>query len=280
MIKSLPIDFLKSGLLAGLLLLSACGNDEVPNEDRPPEVLFASAEQLLQDADYADAAILFGEVERLYPYSEYAKRSVIMSAIAYQRAGLYEESRVAASRYLDFYPADEDAAYAQYLIALSYYDRIDDVSRDHAVTIDAIRALRTVVEFYPDSEFATSAQLKLDLAFDHLAAKEMEIGRYYMKQGHFGAAINRFRVVVEEYGTTSHTPEALHRLVEANLSLGLDDEALIAAAILGHNFRGSEWYQDSYTLLADRDLASGSPDEGATGWLGEIYRRVIKGEWL
>ncbi len=273
-------NILLQSCLATALLLSACGDDEILPENRPPDELYKAAEQLLQETDYVDAAVLFGEVERLYPYSDHAKRAVIMSAFAYQKAGLYEESRIAAARYLDFYPADEDAAYAQYLIALSHYDQIDDVSRDQAVTLDAIRALRSVGEFYPDSEYATSAQLKLDLAHDHLAAKEMEIGRYYMKQGHFGAAINRFRVVVEEYETTSHTPEALHRLVEAYLSLGLDDEALIAAAILGYNFRGSEWYQDSYNLLSDRNLGTREPDAGATGWLGETYRRVIRGEWL
>jgi len=269
--------------LAPLLILSACAQlaqeEETPLEDQPPQQIFNSAEVLLSDDDPEDAAKRFSEVERLYPYSDWAKRGLIMSAFAYHEAGLYEESRGAAQRYLDFYPADEDAAYAQYLIALSYYDQIDDVSRDQGVTFQALQALRTTVERYPDSEYTSTALLKFDLALDHLAGKEMEIGRYYLKRDHFGAAINRFRVVVEDFQTTSHTPEALHRLVESYLSLGLEDQARTAAAILGYNFEGSDWYQDSFDLLETNGLDATAPPKG-TGWLAEIYRRVIKGQWL
>ena len=271
------------GTLAVTVLLTAgCARreQEVSLEDQPPEQIFQQAEAKLTGRRGAeDAALLFTEVERLYPYSEWAKRSIIMSAFAYHQAKLYEESRGAAQRYLDFYPADEDAAYAQYLIALSFYDQIDDVSRDQGVTFQALQALRTTVERYPDSEYASSALLKFDLALDHLAGKEMDIGRYYLKQGHFGAAINRFRVVVEDFQTTTHTPEALHRLVEAYLSLGLDADAQTAGAILGHNFRGTNWYQDSHVLLTGRGISTEAASDQSQGWLRRIWRQVARGEW-
>jgi outer membrane protein assembly factor BamD len=162
-------------------------------------------------------------------------------------------------------------------MALSYYDQIDEVGRDQGLTFQALQSLRVVIEGYPDSEWARSAMLKFDLAFDHLAAKEMEIGRYYIKRDHFTASINRFRVVVEDFGTTSHTAEALFRLVEAYLSLGLEAEAQTAGAILGHNFQATEWYEDAFALLTTRGLA---PDAQSTGWLREIHRRMIRGEWL
>jgi len=216
-------------------------------------------------------------VERLYPYSEWAKRALIMQAFAFHSDRDYENSRAAAQRYIDFYPAEEDAAYAQYLLALSYYDQIDDIGRDQGLTFQALQALRVVIEQYPDSEYARSAMLKFDLAFDHLAAKEMEIGRYYLKRGHYTAAINRFRVVVEQFQTTTHTPEALHRLVESYLSLGLTDEAQTAGAILGYNFQSTEWYQDSYKLLTGRGL---SMEAKGDSWLAGIYRQVVKGAWL
>src|SRR5690606_27409084 len=189
----------------------------------------------------------------------------------------YEDARGAAQRFIDFYPADEDAAYAKYLLALSYYDQIDDVGRDQGLTFQALQALRDVIEEYPDSEYSTSAILKFDLAFDHLAAKEMEIGRYYLKRGNYTAAINRFRVVVEQYQTTTQTPEALHRLVESYLSLGLTDEAQTAGAILGHNFQSSPFYEDAFRALTRRGLR---PEAKGDGWLAAVYRQVIRGEWL
>ena len=152
---------------------------------------------------------------------------------------------------IDFYPSDEDAAYAQYLLALSYYDQIDEVGRDQGLTFQALQALRTVIERYPDTEYARSAILKFDLAFDHLAAKEMEIGRYYLKRGHYTAAINRFRVVVEEFQTTSHTPEALYRLTETSMALGIPEEARRYAAVLGANYPGNEWYEKAFDILQE-----------------------------
>ena len=203
-----------------------------------------------------------------------------MSAVANHQGGFYEKSREDSRRYLDFYPADKNAARAQYLIALSYYDQIDNVSRDQSVTFEAIQAFRNVIERYPDSEYSLPALLKFDLSLDHLAGKEMEIGRYYQKRGHFGAAIARFRVVVEEFQTTSHTPEALHRLVESYLSLGLNANAQTAGAILGHNFQSSDWYKDTYVLLTGKDLFTEEVDSKGSSWLNDVWRRVGQGKWL
>lgn len=260
--------------------LSGCGGRQEPVslESLTAEQIFKRGELALETDKKPDEAIrLFSEVERLYPYSEWAKRSLIMQAFSEHRAKKYEESRSSAQRFIDLYPADEDAAYAKYLLALSYYDQIDEVGRDQGLTFQALQGMRDVIEEYPDSEYARSAILKFDLAFDHLAAKEMEIGRYYLKKGQYSAAINRFRVVVQEFQTTTHTAEALHRLVEAYLSLGLTDEAQTAGAILGHNYRSSPFYDDSYRLLTGRGLSMEAKGES---WLRTVYRQVIRGEWL
>ena len=266
------------------LTLSACsGQDgrvergEVDYENFTAKQIFERGEYDLARNDPDLAAQVFGEVERLYPYSEWAKRALIMQAYSYHQDKDYENSRAAAQRFIDFYPTDEDAAYAQYLLALSYYDQIDEVGRDQGLTFQALQSLRKVIETYPDSEYARSAILKFDLAFNHLAAKEMEIGRYYLKRDHFSAAINRFRVVVEDFQTTTHTAEALHRLVEAYLSLGLTDEARTAGAILGHNFRGTEWYEDSYKMLTGQGLTL---EAAGDNWLRQVYRQMIQGRWL
>ena len=271
--------FTRAALATVALALAACGRGgaDVDLEDTAPDVIFTRAEVELARNDPEDAAQLFSEIERLYPYSDFAKRALIMQALAYHEARDYENARASAQRFIDFYPADGDAAYAQYLLALSYYDQIDQVGRDQGLTFQALQSLRTVIERYPDSEYARSAILKFDLAFDHLAAKEMEIGRYYLKRGHHTAAINRFRAVVEEFQTTTHTPEALMRLVEAYLSLGLNAEAQTAGAIRGHNFRSSGFYLDAYSQLTGRGLPVESQ---GTGWLGDIYRRTIQGRWL
>ena len=188
-------------------------------------------------------------MERLYPYSEWAKRAMLMSAFAYHEGAQYAESRAAAERYLEFFPADVDAPYAQFLIALSYYDQIVDIGRDQTDAFEALQEMRDIIERYPDSEYAKSAQMKFELALDHLAGKEMEVGRYYINRGFYTAAINRFRVVVEDYQTTTHTPEALYRLVESYLSLGVPAEAQKAAAVLGANYPNSQWYKMAYELM-------------------------------
>jgi outer membrane protein assembly factor BamD len=275
--------FLALAAVLGLTLaLPACarlnpfGSREPPIETRSAQEIYLGAEALLEEGDPREAGEQFGEVERLYPYSEWAKRAMLMSAFAYHEGGLYDESRAAAERYLEFFPADVDAPYAQFLIALSYYDRIVDIGRDQSNTFDALQEMRDIIERYPDSEFAESAQMKFELALDHLAGKEMEVGRYYLNRGHYTAAINRFRVVVEDYQTTTHTPEALHRLVESYLSLGLVQEAQTAGAILGYNFQGSDWYQDSYALLTGRGLR---PADVGDSWLNVTYRQVVQGRW-
>ena len=279
--------FRRAAVLVLALSLAGCSGDGLFGggaADREQNLEGFTAEQIFERGEYElsrnradDAAFYFGEIERLYPYSAWAQRALIMQAFSYHQDRDYENSRASAQRFIDFYPAEEDAAYAQYLLALSYYDQIDEVGRDQGLTFQALQALRAVIERYPDSEYATSAILKFDLAFDHLAGKEMEIGRYYLRRSFYAAAVNRFRVVVEDFQTTSHTPEALHRLVEAYLSLGLVDEAQTAGAILGYNYRSTEWYEDSYRLLTSQGLEL--KDRG-NNWLSQIYRQSIKGEWL
>ncbi len=264
-----------------LALLAGCGSfrdNEVPVDSLSAEELFKRGEFALEtDARPTEAIRYFSEVERLYPYSEFAKRALIMQAFSQHKARDYEAARASAQRFLDTYPGDEDSAYAQYLLALSYYDQIDEVGRDQGLTFLALQGMRDVIEKYPDSEYARSAMLKFDLAFDHLAAKEMEIGRYYLKRGYYAAAINRFRVVVQDFQTTTHTAEALMRLTEAYLALGFEDEAQTAAAILGYNYQSSPFYEDAFRLLKGRGL---SPEARGDSWLTRVYRQVIRGEWL
>ncbi len=270
----------KIGALILMGFLAACAGKpaEPPLDSFTPEEIFKRGEFELEGGRTPEEAIrYFSEVERLYPYSEWAKRALIMQAFSYHKAEEYEDARAAAQRFLDNYPGDEDAAYAKYLLALSYYDQIDEVGRDQGLTFQALQALRDVIEEYPDSEYARSAILKFDLAFDHLAGKEMEIGRYYLKRGNYTAAINRFRVVVEDFQTTTHTAEALHRLVESYLALGLTDEAQTSGAILGYNYQGSPFYEDSYRLLTGQGLA---PEAKGDNWLNTVYRQMIRGEWL
>jgi outer membrane protein assembly factor BamD len=271
------------GMAISLALLVGCGGAGGRGNEPPLETL--TAEQIYKKGEYSlevdrrpkDALRYFQEVERLYPYSQWAKRALIMQAFTEHQSKNYEESRASAQRFLDFYPGDEDAAYAQYLMALSYYDQIEDVGRDQGLTFQALQSMRKVIEDYPDSEYARSAMLKFDLAFDHLAAKEMEIGRFYLKRGNYTAAINRFRTVVQDFQTTTHTAEALLRLTEAYLALGFPAEAQTAAAILGHNYQSSPFYQDAYKLLKAKGLQPGAKGDG---WLATVYRQMIKGEWM
>ena len=262
-----------------LAVLAACGAEQSgePLDELSAQAIFERGERQIASGSPDDAAFTFGEIERLYPYSEFAQRALIMQAFAFHRDEDYPNSRSSAQRYLDFYPAEEDASYAAYLLALSYYDQIDEVGRDQGLTFQALQSLRRVIEQYPDSEYARTSVLKFDLAFDHLAAKEMEIGRYYLKRGNYVAATNRFRTVVEDFQTTTHTAEALHRLVESYLSLGLVEEAQTAGAILGYNYQSSEWYEASFALLTGQGL---SADAAGDNWLSSIYRQVLRGEWL
>lgn len=273
---------LRFGLTCAVVaLLAGCSAKDGPDES----LSSFSAEEIYKRGEYeletsrrsSDSLRYFKEIERLYPYTEWSRRALIMQAFAHHRAREYEDSRAAAQRFLDTYPGDKDAPYAAYLLALSFYDQIDEVGRDQGLTFQALQHLRRVIEEYPDTDYARSAVLKFELAFDHLAAKEMEIGRYYLRRDHFTSAINRFRVVVEDFQTTTHTAEALHRLVEAYLSLGLTNEARTAGAILGHNFKSTEWYEDSYKLLTGQGLTLEAVGDS---WLRQVYRQTILGRWL
>ncbi len=268
-------------IAAIVVALAACSSDDddsfVTDDTRPADVLLAEANASLNDGDAETAAIQYEEVERLHPWSSEAKEAMIQASYAYYLSGGYEQAALAAQRFLQFYPTDPQAARAQYLIGVSYYDQIADVGRDQANTRRALQELRTVVDRYPGTSYARDARIKLDLTLDHLAGKEMEIGRFYLKREQYVAAINRFRTVIERYQTTTHAPEALHRLVESYLSIGVPGEAQTAAAVLGHNFPGSDWYADSYALLTGVDL---SPEDNDDSWISKSYRQIIAGEWL
>jgi outer membrane protein assembly factor BamD len=222
----------------------------------------------MQAGDYDEAARLFDEVERQHPYSEWASKAQLMAAYAFYQKNSYDEAVNALDRFIELHPGSPDVAYAYYLKAISYYEQISDVGRDQKATSDALNALEELVRRFPDSKYSRDAQLKIDLALDHLAGKHMEIGRFYQDRSEYLAAINRFRTVIERYQTTTHVPEALHRLVESYLAMGIVDEAKSTAAVLGHNFPGSEWYIDSYALLTGENL---SPEESEGSWISTLF---------
>ncbi|NQU70301.1 MAG: outer membrane protein assembly factor BamD [Rhodospirillales bacterium] len=238
------------------LALGACGSTEKldTSAGKPVQAIYNEAVNALEAKNYNRAAKLFDDVEREHPYSVWATKAQLMAGYSHYQAGQYDEAVIAIDRFIQLHPGNRDVAYAHYLKALSYYEQISDVVRDQGTTENARSALTEVVRRFPNTRYARDAKLKLDLTQDHLAGKEMEIGRYYLKRAHYLAAINRFRRVVDNYQTTSHVPEALHRLVESYSALGIEDEARKAAAVLGHNFPGSEWYIDSYTIAAGEDV--------------------------
>ena len=254
MFKQSPIKLAVLALAAGgVLLTSGCGgarkNRDTAYVARDVETLYAAAKDQLDRGDSRVAAVLFDEVERQHPYSPWARRAQLMSAFSYYAGRDYAKSIQAAQRFLSIHPGNKDAPYAYYLIALCYYEQISDVTRDQKATTQALDAMNEVVRRFPATRYAVDAQLKLDLVKDHLAGKEMEIGRFYERSGKWLAAQLRFRQVIEKYQTTSHTPEALFRMVETNLTLGLPGEAQKAAAVLGANYPGSEWYDRAYKLM-------------------------------
>lgn len=240
-----------TAMLIGVLV--GCTIVEEPDYiERPVADIYNNAMDLLQNTDFKRAALEFDEVERQHPYSVWATKAQLMAAYAYYQSNRYDDAIIALDRFTQLHPAHHDVAYAYYLKALSYYEQISDVARDQKMTELALNALNEVHRRFPESEFARDAKVKVDLTYDHLAGKEMEIGRYYLVQKHYLAAINRFRTVVDDYETTTHVPEALHRLTEAYLALGVTSEARKTASVLGHNFPGSEWYSDSYDLFVDK----------------------------
>lgn len=239
--------------LAASLALGACASNKGKKDQayvaRDVETLYLVAKDRLEKRQYQQAAAMFDEVERQHPYSVWARRAQLMSAFSYFVAKNYTESISSSQRFLSLHPGSREAAYAYYMIAVSYYEQISSVQKDQRTTQQAMDSLNELIRRYPNSDYAVDARLKIDLARDHLAGKEMEIGRYYQQQGLFLAAIIRFRTVVDQYDTTSHTPEALHRLVECYLALGLPEEARKTAAVLGSNYVGSKWYERSYALI-------------------------------
>ena len=243
--------------LCAVLLLSACGKQAEEAAVKPPEPvdkLYNDAMGKLQGGEYKAAIAGFDDVERLYSYSPWALRAEIMSAYAAYRSHQYDTALSSIERFVKQHPDNSNTPYAFYLKAMCYYEQITDVGRDQKITTQASQALSDLINRFPDSEYARDARIKLDLVIDHLAGKEMEIGRYYEKHQEYLAAINRFRTVVEKYQTTSHTPEALHRLVECYLKLGAEDQAKRYAAVLGYNYPQSSWYRDSYALMNGQSL--------------------------
>lgn len=258
-------------VLGCALALAACGSSDDDNRnyvEAPVEDLYNDALNNLSAGEYQPAAKGFEEVERQHPYSVWATKAQLMAAFSYYQANKYDDALVALDRFIQLHPGNRDIAYAFYLKALCYYEQISDVARDQRTTELALAALRDVTQRFPDSRYARDAALKIDLANDHLAGKEMEIGRYYQNQRQYVAAINRYRNVIERYQTTSQVPEALHRLTESYLALGVRDEAQMAAAVLGHNYPGSDWYAESYYLLEGVDLR---PARKSGSWLDRLF---------
>jgi outer membrane protein assembly factor BamD len=216
---------------------------------RDVNTLYRLARERLEQRDYAAAAAVFDEVERQHPYSIWARRAQLMSAFSYYAARDYTKSIDSARRFLSIHPGNKDAPYAYYLIALSYYEQIEDVTRDQTTTRQALDSLGELVRRYPSTRYASDARLKVDLVRDHLAGKEMEVGRFYQRRGQWLAAASRFRMVIDDYQTTSHAPEALMRLTETYLALGVPEEARKAAAVLGANYPNSKWYERAYALM-------------------------------
>jgi outer membrane protein assembly factor BamD len=240
-------------LILSVFFTASCSSfgeeEKVKEDDKPVEVLYNEAVQAIESKNYVEATRLFEEVERQHPYSQWATRAELMAAFSSYKDGRYEQAVLAVDRFVELHPGHKDVDYALYLRALCFYEQISDIARDQEITKEALDSFEVLIQRFPDSRYSRDATLKRDLTLDHLAGKEMEIGRYYLNRGHINAAINRFRFVVKDYQTTTHVAEALFRLVEAYLTLGLKEEATRVASVLGYNYPGSRWYEDSYTLL-------------------------------
>ncbi|MEZ5998776.1 MAG: outer membrane protein assembly factor BamD [Hyphomonas sp.] len=246
--------------LVAAIALTACQSrskrqEEVAYVERPVEQLYNQAASRLDARAYGDAILMFNEVERQHPYSEWARKAMVMTAYANYKQHDYDEAISSAQRYIGLHPGGSEAAYAYYLIAISQFEQIVDVGRDQGTTEAAKTALLDVIRRFPDSEYARDAQVKLDMVNDQLAGKEMTIGRWYLRSNQVLAAVNRFRTVVEDYDTTSHTEEALYRLVEAYLTLGMRPQAAEAAAALDYNYPDSDWYKMAYNLMTSEGIA-------------------------
>lgn len=256
-----------------VLALVGCSKDEEPEYvERPVEELYNTAMDALEARNWPDAVTNFEEVDRQHPYSVWATKAQLMAAYSNYMRDRYDEAVIGLERFIELHPGNEDTPYAYYLIGLCYYEQISDVGRDQKMTQLALDSLEEVVRRFPRTAYARDARLKIDLARDHLAGKEVEIGRFYQRRGEHLAAINRFRIVVEQYQTTTHVPEALHRIVESYLALGVTEEARMAASVLGHNFPGSVWYSDSYALLGG-NVPGGQPADQS--WYARVWHWVF-----
>ncbi|CAN5201525.1 outer membrane protein assembly factor BamD [soil metagenome] len=269
------------GLVVLAVPLSGCGGGALWDKyfakeetfvDEPADKLYNEGLYLMNKKnDRKSAMKKFEEVDRQHPYSEWARKSLLMSAYAAYENGDYDECISSANRYVALHPGSADAAYAQYLIAASNFDQIPDISRDQGRTEKSIAALEEVIRKYPTSEYATSAKRKIEAARDQLAGKEMNIGRYYMDKKDYTAAINRYKVVVTQYQTTRHVEEALARLTEAYMSIGIVGEAQTAAAVLGHNFPDSRWYKDAYNLVKSGGV---EPSENTSSYISKAFKKI------
>ncbi len=269
--------------VGSLIVLSACsmfssgdtdnGDDsDTKYVERPVEQIYADAWKAIRGRSWEHAAKQFDEVERQHPYSIWARRAMLMSAFCYYQANKYSDAINAADQFIQLHPGSQEVAYAFYLKAMSLYEQIVDVGRDQTNTEQALTALQDVVQRFPNTEYARDALLKIDLTQDHLAGKEMSVGRYYLRHGDYIGAINRFRVVVERYQRTPQIAEALERLTEAYYAMGVYDEAKTAAAVLGANYPGSPWYQDSYDLLTTHNMR---PEINPESWIARLFKSPI-----
>jgi outer membrane protein assembly factor BamD len=281
----LPASKIRTGLVLALvigstLVVAACSGKARPRlayEERPVEALYNTGYQRLTSQRWADAVDYFQEVERQHPYSEWSRRAILMQIYAYYQNSNYADAQAAADRFIQLFPGNSGAAYAYYMKALCNFEQITDVGRDQGYAQGALDGLRDVVRRFPGTSYATDATVKIDMVNDQLAGKEMAIGRYYQRAHQPLAALNRYKAVIdnEAYQRTSHTPEALYRLVEVNLELGLKEEATRNGAVLGFNYPGSPWYSQAYRLLSDEDA---QPDTAApTGQRESWLRRLIPG---
>lgn len=259
------------------LALTACGGNkrnEIAYVERPVETIYNDALRSLDRRNWDLAAAQFDEVQRQHPYSAWAQRAMLMSAYAHYRSRSYDKAVSAAQDYISLHPGGDGAPYAYYLIGICQFDQIIDVGRDQARSDLALASLNEVIARYPGSDYARDAELKNDMVKDQLAGKEMEVGRYYLQRGEHLAAINRFKKVVTDYQQTTHTPEALHRLVEAYVSIGLMGQAQQTAAVLGHNYPGSDWYADSYALMQGQGVDLPQPPDAKAGF--NLFERIGK----
>ncbi|MBA4789878.1 MAG: outer membrane protein assembly factor BamD [Pseudomonadota bacterium] len=265
-----------AGLIGALLVaatLAGCATDkdDILAPDEPAEKIYNEGLTLMNRGELKAAAKRFEDLDRTHPYSEWARKALLMDTYVYYQLGEYDDAISAGKRYLSLHPGSQDAAYASYLVASAYFDNIPDITRDQKATRQALDALDDVIRKYPDTEYAASAKKKVEVARDQLAGKEMMIGRYYLENRNYTGAINRFKVVVTRYQTTRQVEEALFRLTEAYMALGIVSEAQTAAAVLGYNFPESSWYKDAYRLVQQGGT---EPKENKGSWISQAFKKL------